>query len=122
MADAPAISDNNTMTLHVDSARRFTHTARLWRWTSATAPAAWFFITIDGAAGEALSGEALMRKLEGLGRGFGSLKVTARIGNSRWETSVFPSKSEGWMLPVKAAVRTAEGIGEGDEVELVLEF
>lgn len=62
-----------------------------------------------------------MRRLEGAAKGFGSLKVTARIGDSTFKTSVFPSKDLGWLLPVKAAVRKAEGIGEGDEVELVLE-
>ncbi len=99
-----------------------THTGKLWRWTSPTAPAAWFFITIDGPAGEALSGTALMRRLEKSIGGFGSVKVKARIGDSRFATSVFPSKSEGWMLPVKAAVRKAEGLDEGDLVEVVLEF
>ena len=78
-------------------------------------------MTIGGEAAEALSATALMRKLEGMSRGFGSLKVTATIGDSTWQTSVFPSREEGWMLPVKAAVRKAEGIGEGDAVELVLE-
>ncbi len=78
-------------------------------------------MTIGGEAAEALSATALIRKLEGMARGFGSLKVTATIGDSTWRTSVFPSRNEGWMLPVKAAVRKAEGIGEGDEVELVLE-
>lgn len=101
---------------------RLTHNATLWRWTSPTAPAAWHFITIDGEAGEALSATALMRRLERSIGGFGSLKVTARIGDSLFKTSVFPSKSAGWMLPVKAAVRKAEGIGEGDEVEVTLEF
>jgi hypothetical protein len=100
--------------------------AALWRWTSPSAPAAWFFLTVDGAAGEALSALALMRRLElGQARGFGSLKVTARIGTSSWKTSVFPQKGpdmrESWMLPVKAAVRRAEQIGEGDEVALELE-
>lgn len=78
-------------------------------------------MTIGGEAAEALSATALMRKLEGMARGFGSLKVTATIGDSTWRTSVFPSREEGWMLPVKSAVRKAEGIGEGDEVALVLE-
>ncbi len=101
---------------------RVEHTAALWRWTSPSAPAAWFFLTIDAAAGEALSAIALMHRLElGQARGFGSLRVTATIGRSRWQTSVFPQKGEGWMLPVKAAVRRAEGIGEGDEIEVVLE-
>ena len=101
-----------------------THTAPLWRWTSAAGPAAWFFITIDGAAGETLAATALMRRLErGQTRGFGSIKVTARIGETRWTTSVFPAKDVGgYMLPVKAAVRKAEGLDEGDEVTLTLEF
>ena len=100
---------------------RLTHTGPLWRWTTPAAPAVWFFVTIDGAAGEALSATALMRRLEGLSMGFGSLKVTARIGDSVFKTSVFPSKELGWLLPVKAAVRKAEGLGEGDAVEVVLE-
>ena len=102
---------------------QLTHTAALWRWTSASAPAAWFFVTIDGAAGEALAATALMRRLEGMSRGFGAIKVTAQIGDTRWTTSVFPAKDVGgYMLPVKAAVRKAEGIGEGDAVTLTLVF
>ena len=97
------------------------HTGPLWRWTSASGPAAWYFITIDGEAGEALSGTAIMRRLEGNSRGFGSLRVVATIGESVFKTSVFPSKETGWLLPVKASVRKAEGLGEGDAVAVVLE-
>jgi len=97
-----------------------THTGPLWRWTGGNG-GAWHFVTIDGAAGEALSATALMRRLEGLSRGFGSLKVEARIGASTFRTSVFPSNELGWLLPVKASVRKAEAIGEGDAVEVVLE-
>lgn len=99
------------------------HTGRLWRWTSAAGTGTWHFLTIDGAAGEALSGTALMRKLEGSARGFGSLKVKARIGQSAFTTSVFPSKAnDGWLLPVKASVRRAEALEAGDELEARLEF
>jgi Domain of unknown function (DUF1905) len=98
-----------------------THTGPLWRWTTDKAPAAWHFVTIDGAAGEALSATALMRRLERSLGGFGSLKVTATIGDSAFKTSVFPAKELGWLLPVKASVRKAEGIGEGDVVEVRLE-
>ena len=101
-------------------AERITHTGPLWRWTTPAAPAAWHFITIDGAAGEALSATALMRRMEGLSRGFGSLKVVATIGETSFQTSVFPSKETGWLLPVKAAVRKAESLTEGDAVALVL--
>ena len=99
-----------------------THQAVLWRWTG-TQGANWHFVTIDGAAGEALSGTALMDRLErGRARGFGSVKVTVRIGSSEWATSAFPSKDEGWIVPVKAAVRKAEKLSEGDTASIELTF
>lgn len=95
----------------------------LWRWTGGASNATWHFLTIDGQAADALSGTAIMRRMEGNSRGFGSLKVRAMIGDTPFETSVFPSKSDGgWLLPVKAAVRRAEGIGEGDRVTVSLEY
>jgi hypothetical protein len=103
-----------------------TYTGRMWRWTGGANASGkqgtWHFLTIDGAAAEALSGTALMRRLEGNARGFGSLKVQARIGDTAFATSVFPSKADGgWLLPVKASVRKAEGLGEGDAVEVTLQ-
>lgn len=109
------------MTLRQAQGERISHSGQVWRWTGATGTGVWFFITIDGAAGEALSATALMRRMEGMSRGFGSLKVRATIGESEFATSVFPSKETGWMLPVKAAVRKAEGLGEGDLAQVVLE-
>ena len=123
-SESRAGSDRNDARDHVGIPardRRNPHTGPLWRWTGGNG-GSWHFLTIDGEAGEALSATALMRRLEGLSRGFGSLKVLATIGDSAFRTSVFPSKSEGWMLPVKAAVRKTEGIGEGDAVTVVLEL
>jgi hypothetical protein len=100
---------------------RIACTTALWRWTGASGAGTWHFVTIAGEVGEALSATALMRRLEGMSRGFGSLKVAATIGATSWRTSVFPSREGGWMLPVKASVRKAEGIGDGDAVVLVLE-
>lgn len=99
---------------------QISHRGRLLRWTGSSS-GAWFFLTIDGDAADALSATALMRRLEGLGRGFGSLRVLASVGDTCWQTSVFPQKGEGWLLPVKAAVRRAEDLCEGDEVDLRLE-
>ncbi|MFN5780113.1 MAG: DUF1905 domain-containing protein [Novosphingobium sp.] len=99
---------------------RITHTGKLWRW-SGSSGGSWHFLTIDGEAGEALSGTALMRRMEKTLGGFGSLKVSATIGDSQFRTSLFPSKELGWLLPVKARVRKAEGIGEGDSVAVTLE-
>ena len=101
---------------------RLTHTGPLWRWTGSTGTGTWHFLTINGDAGEALSATALMRRLEKSIGGFGSLKVVATIGDSVFKTSLFPSKELGWMLPVKASVRKAEGVSEGDLVKVVLEI
>jgi len=40
-----------------------------------------------------------------------------------WTTSVFPEGRDGgaYVLPVKKAVRTAEGVGLGDVVRLAVE-
>jgi hypothetical protein len=43
--------------------------------------------------------------------GFGSVRVTATIGDTTWATSVFPEKASGsYVLPVKKAVRQSEGL------------
>ena len=81
------------------------------------------YVTIGDAAAEAIAAHELMRRLElGRRRGFGSVKVEAVVGDSRWSTSVFPQKSGGWFLPVKKAICRAEGLEAGDEVEVRLEL
>jgi Domain of unknown function (DUF1905) len=100
----------------------FHHTAPLWLWTTDKAPASWHFLTIDGEVGDAIKATSIMRRLEGgRSRGFGSMKVAATIGGTSWVTSIFPAKDVGgYLLPVKAAVRKAEGIVQGDEVDVTL--
>ena len=81
------------------------------------------YVRIEGEAAEAIAAHALMRRLEmGRQRGFRSVKVEAAIGGSRWSTSVFPTKSGGWFMPIKQAVRRAEGLEAGGEVGLRLEL
>jgi hypothetical protein len=98
-------------------------TAPLWIWTTDKAPASWHFLTLDGEVAEAIHALALMRRLEGgRKRGWGSIKVHATVGDTSWETSIFPAKElGGWLLPVKAAVRKAEGLVAGDLVRVVVE-
>ena len=56
-----------------------------------------------------------IRDAAGPRRGFGSIRVAARLGASRWETSLFPESGTGSMvLPVKKAVRLAERVEAGD--------
>lgn len=88
----------------------------LWCWTGGKS-ASWYFLTIDGAAAGQIAGHALMRRLElGRARGFGSVRVMARIGGSVWRTSLFPEGEGCWMLPIKATIRKAENLAEADPV------
>jgi hypothetical protein len=90
----------------------------VWLWQGADgAPAkgSWYFLTIDGETAQAIRAAAAKADA------WGSVRVEARIGGTTWRTSLFPSKAHGgWLLPLKAAVRKAERIVEGSEVEAVL--
>ena len=89
----------------------------LRRWTGSS-NGVWFFVDIAGEAACQIADYAFMRRLEfGRARGFGSVKVMVRIGESRWSTSVFPNGDGQWMLPVKASIRRAEDIADGDLVQ-----
>ena len=56
-------------------------------------------------------------------RAFGSLRVTASLGSSRWSTSVFAdARSSSYLLPIKAEVRRHEGIKDGDTATIRLEL
>ena len=80
------------------------------------------YLRIEGDAANQISAHELhSRIVRGKRRGFGSVKVNARCGGSEWSTSVFP-QDYGWFLPVKAAVRRAEGLEEGGEAEVELEL
>ncbi|MDT0212493.1 DUF1905 domain-containing protein [Rothia sp. ARF10] len=92
---------------------RFTFTAPLWEWS---AQGGWFFVTLPTDAADDIAA------LPGGGRGFGSVRVRVTVGATTWSTSVFPDTKLGsYVLPVKKAVRKAEGVDDGDDVEVTLE-
>ena len=76
---------------------------------------AWHFVTVPEEPSEDI-------RLSGaMPAGFGSFKVEVSVGDSTWQTSVFPDKaSGGFVLPVKKAVRTAEGLEACDRITLSL--
>jgi len=41
--------------------------------------------------------------------------VVAKVGNSEFDTSLFP-RNGGYLLPIKVAVQRAEGVGLGDRI------
>lgn len=76
----------------------------------------WFFAGVPPEVSE------LIREIPRPYRGFGSVRVRARVGGSEWRTSIFPDADRGaYVLPLKKAVRDAEGIVAGGVVAVRLE-
>jgi hypothetical protein len=83
----------------------------LWFWRG---PSPWHYVTVpeeECAALEAVAGL--------VSYGWGVIPVTAQVGRTAWTTSLFP-KDGSYLVPVKTAVREAEGLELGDEVEVRL--
>ena len=83
----------------------------VWFWRG---PAPWHFVTVPEPTSEALSASSTR-----VSYGWGMIPVTARIGRTRWRTSLFP-KDGSYVVPVKASVRTAEDIELGETVTVHL--
>ena len=83
----------------------------LWYWRG---PAPFHFVTApDEACG------ALEAASASVSYGWGMIPVGAQIGATEWTTSLWP-KDGGYIVPVKAGVRRAEGLDVGDTVTVRL--
>lgn len=75
----------------------------------------WRFVTVPGELPDVIRLEA------GPPQGFGAVKVEASVGDTTWRTSIFPSAGRGaYVLPLKASVRRAEELLDGDPVRVTL--
>ena len=79
---------------------------------------AWHFVSLPAESA------AEIRDLVGGARpGFGAVGVAVSVGGTSWRTSIFPDAGRGtYVLPVKKAVRRAEGFGAGDVIAVLLEL
>ena len=93
-----------------------TVTSLIWIWKGEAA-GRWYFITVPEEQSDEIRAHAF-----GNPRGFGSVKVEARIDDVTWRTSVFPLSNGGYLLPVKADVRRKADLAAGDEVTVELEL
>jgi hypothetical protein len=92
-----------------------TVTVPIWLWNGEGGN--WHFVTVPEEQSGEFRAESLVRR-----GGFGSVRVEATINGVTWRTSVFPQKSGGFILPVKADVRRKAGISAGDEITVELEL
>lgn len=76
-------------------------------------PAPFFWVRLSEDAAELIRAEATQSSY-----GWGAIPVEVRLGETVWETSLLP-KDGGYVVPLKDAVRRAEGgVGTGDDVSV----
>lgn len=88
----------------------FTGTILHWR-----GPAPFYFVSVpEEQSGDIKAISSLVTY------GWGVIPVLVRIGSTEFTTSLFP-KDGRYLVPLKASVRQAEGLDEGDSVTVQLE-
>ena len=83
----------------------------IWYWRG---PAPFYFVTVPAEHCIALRDVA-----SSVTYGWGMIPATVTIGGTEWTTSLFP-KDGGYVVPLKDKVRSAEGLDEGDTVDIRL--
>lgn len=77
-----------------------------------SAPNGWHFVSLP----KELAAE-IRENLKWQEEGWGRLKATAQIGNSKWETAIwFDTKHQTYLLPLKAEIRKKERLEIGKKI------
>ena len=84
----------------------------IWHWVG---PAPHYFVSVPEE--ECVDLKAASKLVT---YGWGMIPVRVTIGQTEWKTSLFP-RDGGYIVPIRANVRKAEGLNEGDEVTVHLE-
>jgi hypothetical protein len=79
----------------------------VWFWRG---PSPFHFVTVPPEEAEQLRSAAAA-----VTYGWGMIPVSGRLGGTEFTTSLFP-KDGGYVVPLKDAVRGAEGVDVGDRV------
>ena len=84
----------------------------IWFWRG---PAPYYFVTVPAEQSNDL--KAISKVVT---YGWGVIPVRVRIGQTEWQTSLFP-KDGRYLVPIKDRVRKAETLHEGDAVSVRLD-
>jgi len=87
--------------------------ASTWQHSS---PGGWHFVSLPSDIAK-----EIRENLGWLEEGWGRLKVTAKIGNTEWETAIwFDTKHKTYVLPLKSKIRNKEKIETDKEIKTTI--
>jgi len=88
-------------------------TASVFEWRG---PAPYYFVTVPDEGCAAIDDAKSL-----VTYGWGMIPVTVTLGGTTWTTSLWP-RDDAYVVPLKVAVRRAEGVDEGDDVTVRLDI
>ncbi len=81
----------------------------IWQWRG---PAPFYFVTVPDAESAEIKAVSKM-----ITYGWGMIPATVTIGKTKFKTALF-FKEGNYIVPLKAALRKAENLLEGDEITI----
>lgn len=92
--------------------------AKVWKWPGL---AGWHFVYVEKETQKKIDKYIIKNKIRKYRNGL--MKIKAKVGETSWDTTLFPSKKEKcYMLSIKAKVRKLEGIFDSDTIRLEFHF
>ncbi|MEQ6898739.1 DUF1905 domain-containing protein [Microbacterium sp. KR10-403] len=92
---------------------RYEFETTLFRW--AARRELWVFARVPAGISDEIHDMPLPRG------GFDSVKITASLGSSRWQTSLFPESDGTYVFAIKQEIRRRESVEVGDTVRVAVE-
>ena len=95
---------------------KYEFSAKVWHYSSSGSTMGWYVVFLPTNLAK-----EIRENLKCLEEGWGRMKVTAKIGNSDWQTAIwFDTKHDTYLLPLKAEIRKKEKIEIGKEIEVTI--
>ena len=93
---------------------KYEFTAKTYQCSSSNDMGGWTFVSLP----KELSTE-IRDNFKHLEEGWGRMKVTAKLGNSEWQTAIwFDTKQDTYLLPLKAKIKKQENVLLDEDVEV----
>ena len=95
---------------------KYEFSAKAYQYSSSEEMCGWTFVSLP----QKLSVE-IRDNFKHLEEGWGRMKLTAKLGESEWQTAIwFDTKQDTYLLPLKAKIRKQENVVLGENLQIAI--
>jgi len=99
-----------------DKGQKYTFSSKVYHYSTSADMIGWTIVSLPKEI--SIEIRDIFKWLE---QGWGRMKVTAKVGNSEWQTAIwFDTKQDTYLLPLKAEIRKKENIVLDEDVTIIL--